>query len=161
MKKTIIFILFLSILIPNDKIKSLILPGWGELPSNNKARGKIFLYAESILAISAYAFNDLSNNYQSDYIAYARTHAGVDLRDKDYMFALDVGSNDNIVDFNDSKERRRARMMNLDSQGEIIREYNHEIYPEGLQYDWNWDNRSNREKFNSNCLVMFPFLSTI
>ena len=56
MKKTIIFILFLSILIPNDKIKSLILPGWGELSSNNKARGKIFLYAESILAISAYAF---------------------------------------------------------------------------------------------------------
>ena len=149
MKKTIIFILFLSILIPNDKIKSLILPGWGELSSNNKARGKMFLYAESILAISAYAFNDLSNNYQSDYIAYARSHAGVDLRDKDYMFALDVGSNDNIVAFNDSKERRRALMMNLDSQGEIIREYNHEIYPEGLQYDWNWDNRSNREKFNS------------
>ena len=109
----------------------------------------MFLYAESILAISAYAFNDLSNNYQSDYIAYARSHAGVDLRDKDYMFALDVGSNDNIVAFNDSKERRRALMMNLDSQGEIIREYNHEIYPEGLQYDWNWDNRSNREKFNS------------
>ena len=40
-------------------------------------------------------------------------------------------------------------MMGLDSNGEIIREYNHEIYPEGIQYDWNWDSDSNRESFNT------------
>ena len=82
MRKIIIIILLLSVLIPNDKIKSLILPGWGELSSGNTSKGKFFLYAESVLIVSAYAFNDLSNGYQSDYIAYARTHADVDLRNK-------------------------------------------------------------------------------
>ena len=33
--------------------------------------------------------------------------------------------------------------------GNIIREYGHEIYPEGGKYDWDWDSESNRAKFNS------------
>ena len=149
MRKIIIFILLLSILLPNPKIKSLILPGWGELSYDNTRRGKLFLYMESALIISAYMFNDLSNSYESDYIAYARIHANVNLKNEDYMFALDVGSNDNTVSFNDIKERRRSLMMRLNSQGKIIREYNREIYPEGIQYDWDWDADSNRKKFNS------------
>ena len=73
----------------------------------------------------------------------------MNLDKEDYMFALDIGSNDNIKDFNDIKERSRSLMMRLDSNGEIIREYNHEIYPEGIKYDWNWDSDSNRQNFNS------------
>ena len=149
MMKKIIFILLISLSIPSSRIKSLILPGWGELSEGNKKRAKIFLYAESILVISAYSFNSLSNIYESDYIAYARTHANVNLGNGDYMFALDVGSNDNIEDFNNIKERNRTLIVNLNSEGEIIREYNHEIYPEGGDYDWNWDSDSNRETFNS------------
>ena len=147
--KKIILILLLSFCIPSPIMKSLILPGWGELSIGNKKRAKIFLYTESILVISAYSFNSLSNIYKSDYIAYAKIHADVNLDNEDYMFALDIGSNDNIKDFNDIKERSRSLMMRLDSNGEIIRESNHEIYPEGIQYDWNWDSNSNRQNFNS------------
>ena len=145
MMKKIIIILLISLCIPNSRVKSLILPGWGELSEGNKKRAKIFLYTESILLISAYSFNNLSNIYISDYIAHAKTHANVNLDNGDYMFALDVGNNDNIEDFNNIKERSRALIINSNSEGEIIREYNHEIYPEGVSYDWDWDSDSNRE----------------
>ena len=147
--KKIIILLILSLSFSNATLKSLFLPGWGEWSQGNMKKAKFFLYTESILAISAYSFYNLSDTYKTDYIAYAITHANVDLNNKDYMFALDVGSNDNIQNFNDIKERRRALLMNLDSKGRVIREYNHEIYPEGIQYDWDWDIDLNREKFNS------------
>ena len=147
--KNIIFILLISFVLPNAKIKSLVLPGWGEFSLGNKSKGKIFLYAESLLVISAYSFNSLSNNYRTDYTAFAIQHADVNLSDKDYMFALDVGSSDNIHDFNDVKRRQRSLLMNVDSNGNVIREYGHEIYPEGTNYDWNWNSNSNRETFNT------------
>ena len=147
--KKIIFILLLSLIFPNAKIKSLILPGWGELSIDKQSRGKYFLYAESLLIISAYSFNKLSNSYESDYIAYAMDHANANLSNKDYMFALDVGSNDNISDFNNIKKRQRSLLMTLDLNGDIIREFGHEVYPEGVGYDWNWDSESNRSTFNS------------
>lgn len=147
--KKIIIIILLALAMPNPKIKSLILPGWGELSQGDKIRSKIFLYAESFLIISAYSCNHLSNSYESDYIAYAKIHSGADLKDKDYMYALDVGSNDNVEDFNNIKERQRSLIMDVDSKGYVVREYNHEIYPEGGLYDWNWDSDINREKFNS------------
>ena len=147
--KRIIFILLISFVIPNPKVKSLLLPGWGELALEKPSRGKLFLYSESILVISAISFNSLSNSYKTDYTAYARQHANVNLSNQDYMFALDVGSNDNIEDFNNIKRRQRSLLINLDSQGDITREYGHEIYPEGIDYDWDWDLKSNREAFNS------------
>ena len=147
--KNIIFILLISFAIPGPKIKSLVFPGWGELALEQKSRGKFFLYTEPILIISAYSFYSLSNTYKSDYIAYAAQHANVNLANEDYMFALDVGNNDNIQDFNREKRRQRSLLMSTDPQGNIIREYGHEIYPEGGKYDWDWDSESNREKFNS------------
>ncbi len=147
--KTTIYILLISIIFPSPKIKSLILPGWGELALEKEVRGKSFLYTEAALIISAYSFYNLSNSYKSDYTAYAMEHANVNLDNQDYMFALDVGSNDNIVDFNTTKRRQRSLLMNLDSNGNIIREYGREVYPKGGDYDWDWDSNSSRETFNS------------
>jgi len=147
--KKIVIIILLSLTIPGPKIKSLFLPGWGELSKGDKARAKMFLYTESILVIGAYSFNKLSSNYKTDYIAYAKTYANVELNDKDYMFALDVGNNNNTEDFNDIKERQRSLIMDLDSKGYVVREYGHEIYPEGVEYNWDWDSDLNRENYNS------------
>ena len=147
--KKIIFILLISCAIPGPKVKSLLLPGWGELSLENKARGKFFLYAEAMLVISAYSFNELSNSYKSDYTAYAMEHANVNISNQDYMFALDIGSSDNIQDFNSIKRRQRSLLMDTDFNGNIIREYGHEVYPEGAGYDWNWDSTTNRSRFNS------------
>jgi len=147
--RTTVFILLISIIFPNPKIKSLILPGWGEIGLDKPSRGKTFLYAEAALIISAYSFHKLSNSYESDYMAYAMEHASVNLDNQDYMFALDVGSNDNITDFNSIKRRQRSVLMNLDSDGYVLREYGREVYPEGENYDWDWDSDLNREIFNS------------
>ena len=43
---------------------------------------------------------------------------------------------ENNVDFNDIKERQRSLIMDLDSKGYVVREYGHEIYPEGVEYNW-------------------------
>jgi len=147
--KKVVFILLISFVIPGPKLKSLLLPGWGELSIKNKARGNFFLYTEAILVISAYSFNELSKGYKSDYTAYAIEHANVDISNQDYMFALDIGSSDNIQDFNSIKRRQRSLLMNTDSNGNIIREYGHEVYPEGIGYDWSWDSNANRRTFNS------------
>ena len=147
--KKIIFILLLSLILPNAKIKSLILPGWGELSIDKQSRAKYFLYAESILIISAYSFNKLSSNYRSDYTAYAIQHANVDITNRDYMFALDIGSNDNIEEFNNIKKRQRALLMELDLEGNVVRDFGHQVYPEGAGYDWDWDSDTNRSTFNS------------
>ena len=147
--KKIIFILLLSLILPSAKIKSLILPGWGELSIDKQSRAKYFLYAESILIISAYSFNKLSSNYRSDYTAYAIQHANVDIANRDYMFALDIGSNDNIEEFNNIKKRQRALLMELDLGGNVVRDFGHQVYPEGAGYDWDWDSDTNRSTFNS------------
>lgn len=147
--KKIIFILLLSLILPNAKIKSLILPGWGELSIDKQSRAKYFLYAESILIISAYSFNKLSSNYRSDYTAYAIQHANVDITNRDYMFALDIGSNDNIEEFNNIKKRQRALLMELDPGGNVVRDFGHQVYPERAGYDWDWDSDTNRSTFNS------------
>ena len=39
--------------------------------------------------------------------------------------------------------------LKYDSNGNIIREYGHEVYPEGIGYDWSWDSNVNRSTFNS------------
>tara|TARA_X000001036_G_scaffold355556_1_gene337402 strand:+ start:678 stop:1307 length:630 start_codon:yes stop_codon:yes gene_type:complete len=147
--KKIIFILLLSLILPNAKIKSLILPGWGELSIDKQSRAKYFLYAESILIISAYSFNKLSSSYRSDYTAYAIQHANVDITNRDYMFALDIGSNDNIEEFNNIKKRQRALLMELDPGGNVVRDFGHQVYPERAGYDWDWDSDTNRSTFNS------------
>ena len=147
--KNIILILLLSTVIPNAKVKSLLFPGWGELSLNKEYRAKSLMYTEAILIISAYSFNELSNSYKTDYTAYAIDYANVNLTNQDYMFALDIGSNDNITDFNNIKKRQRSLVMNLDSKGKVIREYGHEIYPEDGEYDWDWTSDSDREVFNS------------
>ena len=149
MIKKIIYILLFSCLFSSPLIKSLILPGWGELSQGDKKRGKIFLYSESLLVIGAYSFNSLSDIYRSDYITYAKVHADVDINSQDYMFALDVGSDDNIGNFNHIKRQGISTEMRVDSNGNIIREYGREVYPEGTKYDWNWNSDSNRQKFNS------------
>ena len=119
--KKFFLILLISVVLSGPKMKSLLVPGWGEFSLDKQSRGKFFLCAESVLIISAFSFNDLSNSYKTDYTAYAAQHANVDLSNEDYLFALDVGNNDNIYDFNNLKRRQRSLLMDVDNQGNIIR----------------------------------------
>ena len=129
------------------RTKSLLVPGWGELSLNNKSRGQKLLAADIILWLTVLNGKILSKNYESDYRAFASEHAGVDWNHTDYLFAVDIGYYDKLDDYNSAKARQRSLEMELDSNGGLIREYDHSIYPENGDFDWEWDNATNRQSY--------------
>ena len=138
MKKIFLFtILFTSILMSQESkssiIKSIILPGWGQLNENHKNSAKQFLFQESILWISLSILKNTSNFYDHSYKAFALDNAGINLFDFDLQMAVDVGNYSNLVEFNDNKERRRQFDLILDEND--VKNY------------WSWNSDYNREKF--------------
>ncbi len=137
MHKKLILILILSTtwLTSGDfaVVKSAILPGWGELSMDHPKRAKSFFLREGIIWLSYLGGKNIYSWYKSDYEAFARLHADVDLRNQPYQLAVDMGLFDNLYEYNSNKDRRREVYLK---------------YPEGEGYDWNWDSTTNRKKFN-------------
>ena len=108
--KKFFLILLISVALSGPKMKSLLVPGWGEFSLDKQSRGKFFLCAESVLIISAFSFNNLSNSYKTDYTAYAAQHANVDLSNEDFILATttsmrDSGLLDIIIPLFEEKEQ--------------------------------------------------------
>ena len=131
------------------KLKSVILPGWGEASMEQHKRSRFFLSSDALLWIGAIGGNWVSNGYQSDYTAFALQHANIDITVGDYLYSVDVGHYDNIIEYNEVKERQRSQEIELYPDGSLKRESGHEIYPEGEGFDWHWDFSSNRQSYNS------------
>ena len=150
MKRTgFILLLLLSTLFPGNKLKSLILPGWGEISSGYQTRGQFLLGTDVLLWINVLGGSDLSAQYQSDYTAYATEHAGVDWDNTDYLFAVDLGYYDSLQEYNDEKARQRSLEIRTAPSGELVREYGHAIYPENGDFSWEWDTHSRRVEYNN------------
>ena len=66
---------------------------------------------------------------ESDYRAFAEIHAHVEMEDKNYIFAVNIGHYDTIDDYNQNKLRKRQV---------------NEIYDEGEGNNWRWDSTENR-----------------
>ena len=143
----IIFLLF-GTLFPGDRLRSLILPGWGEISKGHISKGKVFLYSEALLWVSLIGSSKASDWYYSDQRAFAAQHAGIDIALKDAIYGIHIGQYNDIVEYNDVKERQRSKPMEIDLNGHVIREYGHEIYPESQGYDWSWDTSDNRQFYN-------------
>ena len=126
------------------RIKSLLFPGWGELSLNKKSRGQKLLTADIILWLTVLNGKILSKNYESDYRAFASEHAGVDWNHADYLFAVDIGYYQDLITFNAEKRRQRSQLIDLDPNGDLIREHGHSQYPENGDFDWQWDTTTNR-----------------
>ena len=148
MKNYIIIIIVVSILFPGDRLKSLIVPGWGEISKGHFDKGKTFLYVDAALWISMLGSSKASDWYYDDQRAFAIQHAGIDISKKDAIYGIHIGQYNSIIDYNDVKERQRSKLMELDDSGNVIREYGHEIYPESQGYDWFWDTNENRKSYN-------------
>jgi len=140
MKKKIILLFLLPIFLFSQeaeqkkvKLRSMILPGWGEktLGADDRAQG--FFKRDAVLWLLYLAGKKSADWYESDYRAFAELHADVDMDNKDYLFAVNMGQYDSLEEFNDIYDRRR-----------LIEEK----YPEGQSYGWHWDSTSNRRKFN-------------
>ena len=89
-------------------VKSMIIPGWGELSEYNKyqkdyilKRAKTFSYVEGVMLFSFLVSNKLSSSHEDDYEVYATTNAGVDWTGKNNAFAIQVGKYNNTDAYND------------------------------------------------------------
>lgn len=114
-------------------IKSIIIPGWGELESGNKKRANQFFLQEAGIWLSFLGMKSASAWYEADFRAYASLHADVDMSNKSLQYATDIGDYNNYYEFVEVKKRNRQI---------------NDIWPEDLGYEWEWDSESNRRKFD-------------
>ena len=118
--------------ISNPKLQSLIIPGWGENTLGESKRSKNFIISESILWISFLGNLTAEEWFRQDYTGFAELHADVDMRQKSYLFAVNLGHYMNQAEYNDAKERQR-----LPGQKYI-----------GENYYWEWDSNENRLQYD-------------
>lgn len=111
---------------------SLILPGLGQWTAGEKGRAKVFFTAEVILWAGFFGSKAYANTLENDFQTFAAIHAGVNTNNKEAQYWIDVGNANNIYQFNE--KRRVQRNLNA-------------TYPENGEYDWQWDEESNREEY--------------
>ena len=114
--------------------KSVLLPGLGEHSLGNTKRAKQFYFHEVGIWLTFIGLKTLSDLYESDYKAFASLHAGVNMSNKDYDYAVIIGDYDSYEDFIDAQLRQRDNIFYT--------------MPENSGYEWDWDTQSNRLKFD-------------
>lgn len=115
------------------KLQSLVLPGWGEQSLGESKRAQGFFLRESALWLVLLGGKKAADWYDCDYRAFAELHADVSMAGKNYLFAVNLGHYDSFEEYNDLKERKRQVT---------------EKYEEEKGFEWQWDNRANRIKFD-------------
>jgi TM2 domain-containing membrane protein YozV len=112
-------------------IRSLILPGAGELYLGKRSLAKTFFFTEITLWIGYLAFQEYGKWVRDDALAFAATHSGANTEGKPSQFFIDIGNYFDIYKYNDAKQR----MFQFE-----------QVYTEE-DYFWSWDLDSNRRKF--------------
>ena len=116
-----------------SKLQSLVFPGWGEHTVGEAKRAQSFFIREAALWLYYIGSKKTANWYKSDYSAFAELHADVEMSGKHYLFAVNMGHYDNLKEYNENKERQRLPA---------------EKYADSGRYDWQWDHKANRIKFD-------------
>jgi len=114
----------------NPVIKSAIIPGWGELSIGNKKRSRVFFIIEAGLLVSGFGSYIFSKNQIKNYQSFSANHAGINIKDKNHKYWVDIGNYDSYLDYNEEHLRFRE--------------------PDDLYYfadQWSWDSKINRENF--------------
>ena len=135
------FILFISSAIllgsevasPLPKLQSLVLPGWGELNLGEQKRARRFFIQEAALWIMYLGAKKSSSWYESDYLAFAELHAGVDMQGKNYLYAVNIGHYDDFDTYNQTKEHQR-----------LVKEK----YASGQGFEWQWNSSDHRKTYD-------------
>ena len=116
------------------KLQSLLLPGWGQHSLGESKRATNYFIREAAIWLIFVGSKKSADWYESDYTAFAELHANVDMAEKNYLFAVNVGHYNSLDDYNDTKERQR--LVN-------------DKYEENKNFDWQWDNSTNRIKYDN------------
>ena len=114
-------------------IKSLILPGWGEISVGRSTRSKSFIIAEGLLWSSFATLKIYSHWKQNDFEDYAIERAGVNSTGKAKSYYSDIGNFNNIFEYNEEKRR--------------FRQYD-EVYPVDADHFWEWKNEADLSRFD-------------
>jgi hypothetical protein len=114
-------------------IYSLILPGSGHFYTDRMEVGKYFVAAELTSWLGILGLTLHGDALQDDARTYASIHSAFNKEGKDDIYFRNVGEFNNIYEYNDDKLRR--------GEYELIYDVN--------EYFWNWDNSTNREKYDS------------
>jgi len=138
-KKILIVLVFFSTVLCVEQsklsmVKSLVIPGWGQLEEGDFKSAKQFFVQESVLILSFLGTFWTSNHYEKSYIAYANEYAGIDLSGMSLQMAVDVGNYPSLSDFNENKERQRQFNLVLDENNP--------------NFHWEWENNEDRNKFD-------------
>ena len=143
-KYILIFILFLSVSysqlvekIDSNALKSLVLPGWGQMSLKENTRSKNFFISEACIWLSYLGSHYANKWYKDDYMTFGSYHADINLsniNDDDLsLLIVHMSQYDNMNEYNETMDRKRSTSR----------------YPENSIYNWDWDNTSNRNSFKS------------
>lgn len=111
---------------------SLLLPGAGQYYAGSSKSALLFLGSE-VLVWSAYATTRMVGGWrQDDAVAWASSHAGIDLSGRDHDYFIAVENYSTITDYNNAKLQQR------DADA---------LYPEDAVHSWQWDSESSRKTF--------------
>ena len=139
-KNIIILSIIFSLLPASSIVKSIIMPGWGEMSEykiHNKEyirkRANLMFLIETGIIMSYFSTKSLSNAHEDDYENYGSAYAGVDWDGKDDIYAINVGKFNSLEIYNEYKISR----YKID-----------EVYPINEGYEWNWNSNSKRVEFS-------------
>jgi len=113
-------------------LKSLLIPGWGQISNGNKLKGYAFLGAEVALITAIFTYRAYSGWLEDDYKAFAMQHAAIS-QDNGHLWYVDIG---NWMD-NTSYNEQRLRDRQFDA-----------LYTRPAE-EWHWDTDGNRREFKS------------
>ncbi|MFA5498184.1 MAG: hypothetical protein WC327_01380 [Candidatus Cloacimonadia bacterium] len=130
-------------------LKSVIIPGWGELTSNSNS-GYIFLLTELFLWSSRYYFLEESKVCRKDAISYALAHSGIAPGSYDKEF-LDLMGRYNSSGFEpggyNESVFRKAQSLYPDDEEKFNKYLNdNTITDESLS--WSWESKDHRRRFS-------------
>ena len=118
-----------------NMLRSLAVPGWGELNMDNHSRAKFFFTSEALILTTYFLGSSFNKSYIDQYTGFAELHAGVDMDGREYDFIIDMSNHNSMTDYN-----------------ETIASYHGENFY-NYQYDnesdnWQWDSSDNRLEFD-------------
>ncbi len=117
-------------------LKSLILPGWGQLSTGHKTQAGIFLGLEAASWASWITFKRQGSLREDSYISTAKIYAGIDLTGQDERIRRYVGQYQSEEVYNQYVVRREAAFFieDPDEQAQYIAENSL-----GGAQTWSWD----------------------
>tara|TARA_S200000501_G_scaffold290663_1_gene275717 strand:+ start:2617 stop:3222 length:606 start_codon:yes stop_codon:yes gene_type:complete len=134
-------------------IQSAFFPGLGEYKMGEIKRSKKFIFIESGLILLAIETHLRNQRNIKQINSFSVNHAGVNISNKSEKFILDISNHLSTNLYNQNQQRLRNST---------------DIYT-NENYQWEWDNISNMQKFNSlvsnknklNKLLLFTFGSMV